>query len=129
MVTKVAVLPGSATEKAVVMTSSFVTGVVLGSVSKYKASWGMPITVGVGVLGIAGAFFMSGTIGTMAEGLANASLATLGASIPYYIGTGSGSTSAKALPPAARRALPAAAPRDARVALSPEFDAARMQMA
>lgn len=110
MVAKVVVLPGSTTEKAMVMGGSFVTGVVLGSVSKWKPSWGMPMTLGAGILGIAGAFLMTGGMATMSEGLANASLATLGASVPYYLGGSASATSARALPAgAARRALPPAA--------------------
>lgn len=126
MVAKVMVLPGSTTEKAMVMGGSFVTGVVLGSVSKWKPSWGMPMTLGAGVLGIAGAFLMSGSMATISEGLANASLATLGASVPYYLGGSASTTSARALPAgAARRALPPAVAT--KTGLSPAFDRSAMQ--
>ena len=126
MVAKVQVLPGSTTEKAMVMGGSFVTGIVLGSVSKWKPTWGMPMTLGAGILGLAGAFLTTGGMATMSEGLANAALATLGASVPYYLGGAVSSTSARALPPgAARRALPPAAAT--KTGLSPAFDRSAMQ--
>lgn len=126
MVAKVQVLPGSGTEKAMVMGGSFVTGIVLGSVSKWKPTWGMPMTLGAGILGIAGAFLTAGGMSTISEGLANAAMATLGASVPYYLGGTVSATSARALPAgAARRALPPAAAT--KTGLSPAFDRSAMQ--
>lgn len=121
MVTRLAVVPGSNTAKAVIMGASFVTGVVLGSVSKWKPSWGMPMTLGIGAIGVAGAFLLDGMLANMSEGLANAALATLGTSVPYYMAKSSGSTSARMIPAAAPRYLPQGNAA-ARVGLSPMFD-------
>lgn len=127
MVTRIMVVPGSNAAKAVIMGASFVTGVVLGSVSKWKPSWGMPMTLGIGAIGVAGAFMMEGMLANMSEGLANAALATLGSSVPYYLAKATGATSARMIPPAAApRYLPAPAAAG-RVGISPMFD--RIQQA
>ena len=105
MAAKVAVVPGSTTAKIVTMGSAFVTGLAMSQIVKAKPTWGMPMTLVLGATGVVGAMYLEGAWAEVAQGIAAASMATLGASLPSLIGAGS--TGRKVgLPAATRTGVP-----------------------
>lgn len=106
MATKVAVVPGSTTAKIVTMGSAFVTGLAMSQIVKAKPTWGMPMTLVLGATGVVGAMYLEGAWAEVAQGIAAASMATLGASLPTLIGAGGGTASRVGMPAAARTGVP-----------------------
>lgn len=105
MAAKVSVIPGSTTAKIVTLGSAFVTGLAMAQIVKSKPTWGMPMTLVLGATGVVGAMYLEGAWAEVAQGIASASMATLGASLPSLIGAGS--TGRKVgLPAATRTGLP-----------------------
>jgi hypothetical protein len=106
MATKIAVAPGSATAKIVTLGTAFVTGLAMAQLVKTRPTWGMPTTLVLGAGGVVGAMYLDGAWAEVSQGIAAASMATLGASLPSLMGAGTTSR---------RTALPVAAPRNAGV--------------
>ena len=105
MAAKVAVIPGSTTAKIVTMGSAFVTGLAMAQIVKAKPTWGMPMTMVLGATGVVGAMYLEGAWAEVAQGIAAASMATLGASLPSLITSG-GTAKRVGLPAAARTGMP-----------------------
>ncbi len=82
MATKVNVVAGSSTAKAIVLVSALGTGLAMSQLVKAKPTWGMPMTLVLGAGGVAGAMYLEGAWGEVSMGVASACMATLGASIP-----------------------------------------------
>jgi hypothetical protein len=91
MVTKVNVIAGSSTAKALVLGSALGTGLAMYQLVKVKPAWGMPATLVLAAAGTAGALYLEGAWGEVSMGIAAASMATLGSSLPGLLapsGTG-----------------------------------------
>ncbi|MFA5378436.1 MAG: hypothetical protein WC455_21965 [Dehalococcoidia bacterium] len=96
----IAVVAGSPAAKAIVLGGAFATGMAMTQLVKAKPTWGMPMTLALGAGGVAGAMYLDGAWGELSMGIAAASAATLGASLPGLIG-GSTSTGRRAAAPVA----------------------------
>ena len=96
----IAVVAGSPAAKASVLGGAFATGMAMTQLVKAKPTWGMPMTLALGAGGVAGAMYLDGAWGELSMGIAAASAATLGASLPGLIG-GSTSTGRRAAAPVA----------------------------
>ncbi len=111
MAAKVNVVAGSAGAKAIVLGGAFVTGLAMSQLVKARPTWGMPLTLLLGAGGVAGAMYLDGVPGEASMGIAAASVATLGASLPSLMSgtsTGRRAGSPVALPAARRAGLPVA---------------------
>ena len=80
------------------------TGLAMAQLVKVRPTWGMPTTLVLGAGGVIGAMYLEGAWAEVSQGIAAASMATLGASLPTLMGAGTASR---------RTALPVAAPRSA----------------
>lgn len=96
----ITVVAGSPAAKAIVLGGAFATGMAMTQLVKAKPAWGMPMTLALGAGGVAGAMYLEGAWGELSMGVAAASAATLGASLPGLIG-GSTSTGRRAATPVA----------------------------
>lgn len=96
----IAVVAGSPAAKAMVLGGAFATGLAMTQLVKAKPTWGMPMTLALGAGGVVGAMYLDGAWSEMSMGVAAASAATLGASLPGLIG-GTTSTSRRAAAPVA----------------------------
>lgn len=105
MARTIAVAAGSTTAKIVTLGSAFVTGLAMAQLVKVRPTWGMPTTLVLGAGGVVGSMYLDGAWAEVSQGIAAASMATLGASLPTLMG--SGTTTSR------RTALPVAAPRSA----------------
>ena len=94
------VVAGSPAAKAIVLGGAFATGLGMTQLVKTKPTWGMPMTLALAAGGVAGAMYLDGAWGELSMGIAAASAATLGASLPGLI-SGSTTTSRRAGAPVA----------------------------
>lgn len=106
------VVAGSPAAKAIVLGGAFATGLGMTQLVKTKPTWGMPMTLALAAGGVAGAMYLDGAWGELSMGIAAASAATLGASLPGLI-SGSTTTSRRAgapvaLPAGRRTSVPVA---------------------
>ena len=106
----ITVVAGSPAAKAIVLGGAFTTGLAMSQLVKAKPTWGMKMTLALGAVGVVGAMYLEGAREEMSMGIAAASVATLGASLPGFMsgGTARQVASPVALPAGRRAGVPVA---------------------